>query len=213
VFADALYHGFNGNYPEGLEVLLQILGPENPKETGMFTEFYWLMPIAKYTEKYGLDDFAASMRAIEAITRRNTGEYAIRPFLLHHPERTMAQMLQWSTDASFHVRRLACEGLRPRLPWAKKLDMFSADPSPIIPILDNLKDDPSKYVQKSVANCLNDILKDNPAIGQSIVERWRDGAPGKARRWIIRHALRNLVKAKDPWARSIIASIENHDSR
>lgn len=213
VFADALYHGFNGNYPEGLEVLLQILGPENPKETGMFTEFYWLMPIAKYTEKYGLDDFAASMRAIEAITRRNTGEYAIRPFLLHHPERTMAQMLQWSTDASFHVRRLACEGLRPRLPWAKKLDMFSADPSPIIPILDNLKDDPSKYVQKSVANCLNDILKDNPAIGQSIVERWRDGAPGKARRWIIRHALRNLVKAKDPWARCIIASIENHDSR
>ena len=201
--ADALHECLGLSYKENVKVLLEILGPENEKETGMFKEFYWIMPIAKLIEKYGLDDFKISMRAIEEITKRNTGEYTIRPFLVRYTKSTLAQMLKWSKSSNKHVRRLASEGVRPRLPWAQKLNIFIEDPVPILPILENLKDDSSKYVQKSVANCLNDVLKDNPEIARSVIEKWNQ-KPSKERKWIIKHALRNLIKANDQWALACI---------
>jgi 3-methyladenine DNA glycosylase AlkC len=196
LFADRLRDHLPPGYPDALDILLQILGPENPKETGMFAEYYWVMPIAAFVERYGLEDFDASMRAIAAITKRNTGEYCIRPFIERYPERTLGMMSAWATDANVHLRRLASEGLRPRLPWSRKLDRFIEDPRPIIAVIENLKDDPSRFVQKSVANNLNDILKDNPDLGLETLRRWSpDATP--ARRWIIGHALRNLTKKGD----------------
>ena len=41
------------------------------------------MPIAKYVEKYGLNDFETSFNAMYEITKRNTAEYAILLFLKH----------------------------------------------------------------------------------------------------------------------------------
>lgn len=204
-FADQLFNHLNKNYKEGIEILLKILGPENKEETGMFKKYYWIMPIAKVVEKYGLDDFELSMKAIEEITKRNTGEYSIRPFLENETVKTLSQIKQWSKNKNKHVRRLSSEGIRPRLPWAPKLDIFIKDPSPIIPILNNLKDDPSKYVQKSVANCINDILKDNLEIGKEIINSWNSENIGTERKWIIKHALRNLLKANDDWANLIVA--------
>ena len=206
VIADELFNSLGLHYAEAIRVLLDILGPENPKETGMFKEYYWVMPIAGIVEKHGLDDFELSMRAIEEITKRNTGEYTIRPFIKKHPLKTMDVMLRWSQSSSTHVRRLASEGGRPRLPWAAKLQQLIDDPTPLLPILDNLKDDPSKYVQKSVANCLNDILKDNHAIAQANIEAWLPDAT-KERTWIIKHALRNLLKKEDSWATAILERI------
>jgi len=194
VIADELDKHLPGDYHKKAHILNQILGPENEEETGMFTNYYWIMPIAKYVEKYGLNHFETSMSLIEEITKRNTGEYAIRPFIKAFPQKTIQKMLEWSTNANKHVRRLASEGGRPRLPWATKLDLFIKDPSPLLPILDNLKDDQSKYVQKSVANCLNDILKDNKEIGLEFIGSWNDEPMSKERKWIIKHALRNLVK-------------------
>jgi 3-methyladenine DNA glycosylase AlkC len=162
------------------------------------------MPVAKYVEKYGLAHFSKSMKAIEEITKRNTGEYAIRPYLEKYPKRTLVQLKKWSLSKNTHVRRLASEGLRPRLPWAKKLDIFVEDPDLIIPILGNLKDDPSKYVQKSVANCINDVLKDNLDRGKELIEEWNGKNISKERKWIIKHALPRLLKAKDTWAISIV---------
>jgi len=202
LIADELHNELDNNYPQQVKTLVQILGPENEKETGMFKEYYWVMPIAKFVEKYGLDHFDISMNAIKEITKRNTGEYAIRPFIEKSPEQTMAKMLKWSKDPNKHVRRLASEGGRPRLPWATKLQQFIDDPSPLLPILENLKDDQSKYVQKSVANCMNDILKDNPEIAKSVIENWTVGVT-KERKWIINHALRNLRKNGDDWALAI----------
>ncbi|WP_435622496.1 DNA alkylation repair protein [Flagellimonas sp.] len=197
--ADELKSHLSGDIEKDVHYFMQILGPENEKETGMFKEFYWIMPLAKYVEKYGLEHFDLSMQAIYEITKRNTGEYTIRPFLEHHQDQTLATLLNWSKDPNKHVRRLSSEGVRPRLPWANKLDAFIEDPTPILPILENLKDDPSKYVQKSVANCLNDILKDNPEVGKNVLESWSKDA-GKERKWIIKHALRSLIKKKDMWA-------------
>jgi len=204
LMADELHVGLDEDYKQAMTTLLKILGPENPNETGMFSEFYWVMPIAKYVEKYGLDHYDLSMQAIEEITKRNTSEYTIRPYIEMYPKRTITKMKKWSKDPNSHIRRLSSEGVRPRLPWASKLDIFIKDPKPILPILNNLKDDKSKYVQKSVANCINDILKDNLDIGMQLIEKWNIKNPTKERQWIIKHALRNLIKSKDKWAVSVI---------
>ncbi|MEP5428652.1 MAG: DNA alkylation repair protein [Flavobacteriaceae bacterium] len=201
--ADALKFHLPDAYPTALNQLLKILGPENTKETGMFKEFYWVMPIAKYVEKYGLNHLKLSFLAINEITKRNTGEYTIRPYLEVYPKHTLKVMETWSKDKNKHVRRLSSEGLRPRLPWASKLDGFVQDPSPILPILENLKDDTSKYVQTSVANCINDILKDNPQIAKTLIERWALNAT-KECKWIIKHALRNLLKKQEEWALEMV---------
>ena len=108
-------------------------------------------------------------------------------------------------DRNKHVRRLASEGIRPRLPWATKLDIFIQQPKLLLPILNQLKDDPSKYVQKSIANCVNDILKDNPSVGKKLLEKWANN-PTKERKWIIKHALRNLLKKEVDWAVQLIKS-------
>ncbi len=202
--ADQFHEILGTDYQKNVIVLRKILGPENTEETGMFTNFYWIMPIAKYVEKYGLDNFDISMTAIQEITKRNTGEYAIRPFLEKYPTKTLKILKTWSRSENKHVRRLSSEGIRPRLPWASKLQIFIEDPRPIIPILENLKDDSSKYVQKSVANCINDILKDNLEIGKNLIEKWSKNA-SKERKWIIKHALRNLLKSQDPWAKKIVS--------
>ena len=206
--ADQLYQHLQTTYVDSLLILSKILGPENENETGMFKEFYWVMPVAKYVEKYGLENFEESMEAIKEITKRNTGEYAIRPYIKAYPDQTIARLQEWSKNPNAHVRRLSSEGVRPRLPWAKKLDIFIEDPSPIFPILNNLRDDQSKYVQKSVANCINDVLKDNPEKGKNLVNSWTTGKVTNQRKWIIRHSLRNLLKEENRWAQEVTNSFE-----
>jgi len=202
IIADELSNSMVDSYKQNIATLIEILGPENKEETGMFSNYYWIMPIAKYVEKYGLEDFDTSMHAIIEITKRNTGEYAVRPFIRKYPNRALNEMIGWSHNESSHIRRLSSEGARPRLPWATKLQQFIDDPAPIFPILYNLKDDSSRYVQKSVANCLNDISKDNYELFASIIENWNTN-PSPERKWIIHHALRYLRKKEDPWSLSI----------
>ena len=203
VIAQGLRRHLPGAYCSAIDILLKILGPENQKEIGMFTEGYWLMPVAYFVEKYGLDDFDDSMNAIYEITKRNTGEYAIRPFILRDQKRAFVFITRWAIDRNVHVRRLASEGIRPRLPWAQKLDVFIVDPTPVLKILEILKNDPSPFVRKSVANNLNDILKDNYDIGMQTVKKWHKTAT-KETQWIIKHALRNEIKKGNPDAQKLV---------
>ena len=101
-------------------------------------------------------------------------------------------MLTWSKDENHHVRRLSSEGCRPRLPWAMALPKYKIDPVPLLPILENLKNDESEYVRRSVANNINDLTKDNPAIALEIAKSWY----GKSTQtdWILKHGLRTLLK-------------------
>jgi 3-methyladenine DNA glycosylase AlkC len=130
------------------------------------------------------------------MTQRFTAEWAVRPFLLHHPRLSFATLARWTGDPSAHVRRLVSEGSRPRLPWGMQLKPLIADPSPTLPLLEALQDDPSAYVRRSVANHLNDIAKDHPALVADWLARHLPHA-GPERRALLRHASRSLVKRGD----------------
>lgn len=170
---------------------MNILGPENLNETGMFTNFYWIMPIGKFVQKYGLENLNISLDAIAEITKRNTGEYAIRPYIRKYPKETLKRLTQWAKSDNFHLRRLASEGLRPKLPWASKLDLFIVDPKPVFAILELLREDQVKFVQKSVANHLTDYLKVNPAPTRLLIDAWKK-SENKNTQWIIKHATRKI---------------------
>jgi 3-methyladenine DNA glycosylase AlkC len=141
---------------------------------------------------FGLEDFDFSMEALRTLTRFGSAEFAVRPFIAADPARALAIMHLWSHDPCEHVRRLASEGSRPRLPWGMKLKPLIQDPSLSAPILDSLREDPSAYVRRSVANHLNDITKDHPEWVLEKLEAW--GSKHEATRWIARHACRTLIK-------------------
>ncbi len=185
--ADDLKKFLPTSYPKAVKILMQILGPENPNETGMFKEFYWIMPIGKFVEKYGVDDFDISIKAIEEITKRNTGEYAIRPFIRKYPEKTIKIMQKWSQSDNFHLRRLASEGSRPKLPWSTKLDTFIENPQPVFQILENLMEDDIKFVKKSVANNIADYLKVNKTAAVKFIKKYQK-SENKNTQWILKHA-------------------------
>ncbi|MDO9404625.1 MAG: DNA alkylation repair protein [Polaromonas sp.] len=157
-----------------------------------------------YVSLYGQDDFNASMDALRFFTTFGSSEFAIRTFLRHQPARTLAVMKTWALDDNDHIRRLASEGARPRLPWSFRLDALMADPELAAPILDALKTDPSLYVRKSVANHLNDITKLHPEWVIDKLKSWPLEDPHTA--WIARHALRTLIKQGDRRALAVIGA-------
>ncbi len=189
LIADNLKRSLPASFPKATKILHQIMGPENPHETGMFTNYYWLLPVAKFVEKYGLEHYDESLFAISEITKRNTGEYAIRPFIRRYPKDTLRQMKAWARSENFHLRRLSSEGLRPKLPWASKLDLFIERPKPVFEILSLLKTDPIKFVKKSVENHLTDYLKVNPAATYEFLKQLNKTKDGNTL-WIIKYATR-----------------------
>lgn len=163
------------------------------------TEHFGLAPLRYmahvfFVQKYGLDDFEAAMHAQYELTKRFSAESSIRAFLVRYPDATYARLVQWSADTNAHVRRLVSEGTRPRLPWAPRLQAFIDDPRPVLELLELLKDDPVRYVQRSVANNLNDISKDHPEIVVQTCRHWSKAA-NAGRQWIVRHAESLQVEA------------------
>lgn len=162
-----------------------------------------------YVEQYGLAHWEESIKALAYFTQYSTSEFAVRPFLLLDQEKMMAQLLAWSEHENEHVRRLASEGSRPRLPWGKSIPALKSDPSPILPILEKLMQDESLYVRKSVANNLNDISKTHPQLLKKVADRWYGTHPHTD--WIIKHAYRTLLKKGDKQALALFG-YENADS-
>lgn len=162
---------------------------------------FW--PLIDYAGRYGLDQPEVALNLLKHLTPLFTAEFAIRPFIEHHFELTYRHLLQWCDDSDEHVRRLASEGLRPRLPWGGHLKAMQLNPEPVITLLSCLKDDNSRYVQKSVANNLNDISKDHPQRVIAVCREWLNEATPQ-RQWIIRHGLRSLIKAGEPAVFSLL---------
>ncbi len=168
------------------------LGALQTDDTGLAGWALWAF--GEYVAGAGLAHPERALRALHAITQRFTAEFAIRPFIIEHPELTFTTLSRWLDDPSAHVRRLVSEGSRPRLPWGQRLLALVQDPGPTLPLLQRLQDDPSAYVRRSVANHLNDIAKDHPAVLVNWLNTHLPDAPD-ARRSLLRHASRSLIKA------------------
>lgn len=116
----------------------------------------------------------------------------MRLLIREYPEKSISVLKDWSKDKNERVRRLSSECLRIRLPWAKKLNTALEYFEDYFIILSNLKDDDDKYIQKSVANNLNDLYKENPEKFKFIVDSWTEESMSKNTKWIIKHGSRNV---------------------
>lgn len=189
-------------FPAACKILLASLGPELTKTDGNGLAVFFYLPHANVITERGIDHFEHGMRANYELTKRFSAEFSVRPFLVKYRDAALERLQSWASDPNPHVRRLVSEGTRPRLPWAMRLREFQRDPELTLPLLELLKDDPELYVRRSVANHLGDILKDHAEVGYDLCERWLKEVQrkttsceaAKARRWIVRHALRLPAK-------------------
>ena len=163
------------------------------KKSGTGEDGLEYMFIPDYIELYGIDEFEPAVDALEAVTQFVSCEFAVRPFLLKYESKMIGRMVKWSKHENDKVRRLASEGSRPRLPWAMAILFLKKDPTPILPILENLKNDPSEWVRRSVANSLNDIAKDHPDLVIDLARKWQ--GISKETDAIIKHGSRTLLKS------------------
>lgn len=203
--ADVMQRHLPADFPSAARVLLDSLGPEHASSEVFGMAPFRYLPHVCYVARHGLDHFEVAMQAQLELTKRFTAESSIRPFIERYPERTHALLIGWAAHPNVHVRRLVSEGTRPRLPWAPRLRAYQRDPSPVLELLELLKDDPERYVQRSVANNLNDIGKDHPELLVQICRAWSQGG-GDGRRWIVKHALRSLIKSGHPGALSLVGA-------
>lgn len=177
------------NYVEAIDIL-KVVFSKLPENMGLEK-----MVFQDFVEVYGMEYFDKSMEALECFTKDSSSEFAVRRFIIKYPKETMTRMKVWARSDNVHVRRLASEGSRPRLPWAIALPEFKRNPKEVLEILEILKDDKSEYVRRSVANNLNDISKDNPDIVKYITKNWIGQNQNIDK--LLKHGCRTLLKASD----------------
>jgi 3-methyladenine DNA glycosylase AlkC len=193
--ADELRRELPDDYPTALELVVAVAEADG-------IEGFTAWPLCSFVERHGLGDPAASLAAMERLTRRFSCEFALRPFLAAHPEPTLAALRRWTASPDEAVRRLASEGTRPHLPWGPKVQSLVDDPELGIGILTALRHDSSEVVRRSVANHLNDIARNHPARVVGLCAAWaREPGTDPA---MIRHALRSLVKKGDAGALAVL---------
>ena len=199
------------NYQDAVNLLLDALPPplDTAKVDNDFGDFIYA-PYSDFVAFHGCCakylDF--SLEALRHITKRFSVEFSIRDFINLYPKETLKMLYHCSLSPNYHERRLASEGLRPTLPWAKKLIIAYHEP---LRHLENLFTDPTPYVIRSVANHLNDISKfDAPLVIQTL-KRWKSLKKQKAKEmdYIMNHALRMLVKKGNKEALELLGYIQN----
>lgn len=188
-----LHHYLPADYLVALNIL--------KKTAPQLSTGYTALVFPDYVSQFGLDHFELSLEALKYFTPFGSSEFAVRVFLKKDFAHTLEVMQAWAEDVDPHVRRLASEGSRPRLPWSFKLDQVIKNPATTVPILRKLQTDESLYVRKSVANHLNDFSKDHPEFLIDLVTSWDLTHPATA--WIVRHACRTLIKKGHPRALKI----------
>jgi len=198
-FSHAIETAMAGSFEDTVGAMIAALHPESEAEGWDMrvdekgVAGFAVMTFTSYVARNGLDKPEFSLDALAEMTKRFSSEFDVRPFYRDHRELTLTKTHEWARSSNVHVRRLATEGCRPRLPWGIRLHDFVADPSPILPILETLRDDPSEYVRRSVANNLNDIAKDHADLVAGIALNWLKSASSDRKR-LVKHACRSLIK-------------------
>ncbi len=209
--ADGLARHLPPAYPEAVAVLLDAIAPEAAPEAPKVSTRahgglagFAMMPVTRFVAVYGLAHLDLAFDAFHRMTQRFSAEFDVRPFLAAEPARAWARLRAFAQDPNPHVRRLASEGTRPYLPWGVRVPALVADPEPGLAILALLRDDPSEYVRRSVANHLNDVARTHPDRVLAVAGEWLAGEPSPDRRKLVRHALRGLLRAADPRALALM---------
>lgn len=196
---DMLQKYLPDGYEEASAILLDALPPvlDPTKSDDDFGDFIYA-PYSDFVACYGCSDehLDLSLQALKEMTKRFSVEFAIRDFINAYPEETLEMLYACTVSDNYHERRLASEGLRPKLPWAKKLTL---DHGKALKHLDKLFYDKTRYVTRSVANHLNDISKIDASLVLETLKRWESTGlqDVKEMEYIINHALRTLLKKGD----------------
>jgi len=190
--------------PDNYEKAVQILIDAAPR-LKMFENW----ALTTYVQMFGLNNLETSVMALEELTKHGTSEFAIRPYMIHHTDKMLPVLKQWTKSKNEHVRRLAAEGSRPRGVWTAHIESFKKDARPVIKILEALKVDDSLYVRKAVANNLNDISKEHPELVIEVAADWLK-SNHEHTNWIVKRGLRTLIKKGHPKALKLMGV--NHKS-
>lgn len=185
------------HFEDAVPILARLPDHWNDGQTDSPWRSFAAWPLIDYIPAHGLQHPELALPLLHDLTRLFSAEFAIRPFITTHPDTSYQTLRAWCKDPDHHVRRLASEGIRPRLPWGTQLQAFIKDPSPVTRLIETLIDDPSDYVRRSVANNLNDIAKDHPQHVITTCQRWLQKT-NPSRQWIVRHGTRSLVKSGHP---------------
>ena len=196
--AECLQEAVPGDLTQVAPMILHALPPplDPGKSDHDFGDFIFA-PLGDWVVSVGLDYPDLALDVFEELTQRFSMEWAIRPFLNHHPDLVMGRMRDWCGHPSYHVRRLVSEGTRPRLPWGQAVGLELSDP---LLLLDWLHGDRTRYVTRSVANHLNDITRKDPDLVLDRLQDWRNAGQQHELEWMTAHALRGLVKSGHPGA-------------
>lgn len=198
---DALLADLPGGFPATERLVGGILS--DPDFRG-----WMIWPVTEAVAARALEDgstasFDAGMEMLARLTVGLSSEFAIRDMLIARPERALAIAQGWTAHENEHVRRLASEGTRAYLPWAKRVPWLIRNPAATEGILDGLYQDTAEYVRRSVANHLNDLSRVEPALVTRTARRWTESADAHTSR-VVRHGLRTLIKAADPEALALV---------
>lgn len=198
---DTLQKFLPDDFETAVQILIQSLPPElDPENSDDDYGDFIFAPFSDFVAQHGCTEhyLEFSLEVLERMTKNFSAEDSIRFFLRKFPEKTVQKMEDWSQSSNYHVRRLASEGARPKLPWSQKVELSS--PEIIQKILENLYADPTRYVVRSVANHLNDIAKDDEHLVIETLKRWKNSDISRTKNnqkeleFLISHSLRTLIK-------------------
>jgi 3-methyladenine DNA glycosylase AlkC len=201
IVRDALLDDVPAGFPAAHRAVLDVL--KVPQFGG-----WMIWPTSEFVTARALEsgsttDFDTAMDVLAQLTIGLSSEFAVRDLLIARPERALAVMRTWTGHENEHVRRLATEGSRSYLPWARRVPWLIAHPDATRGIIDAIYRDPAEYVRRSVANHLNDLSRVDPALVAEIGRGWH-GEPDVNTPWLLRRGLRTLVKKGDPESLSLL---------
>ena len=163
---------------------------QHPSDIARSWASYWLM-----CADLDLSGKLSAVRRFAADSHfgvREMAWFALRNDVIAELDTALTLLQPWAVDDDPNIRRFACELTRPRGVWCAQIEALKQEPWRATTLLEPLRADPSRYVQNSVANWLNDASKSQPQWVRQWCARWGEESAPPATAYIIKRALRTL---------------------